>query len=327
MMNKILWFILFSNLIYCQNSYHPHSSGQLINHSYFSLSYNETHEQAEWVLYHLTSDMINGIFERTDNFRIDSKVITGSATKSDYFNSGYDRGHLAPASDMKISMTSMSESFLLSNVSPQNSSFNRGGWKKLESLVRSWVLSEGDMYVVTGPIFSSNNGSIGLNKVTIPAYFYKIIYSKNKDKMIGLVMPNAKINNSLKYYVKSIDYIESLTGIDFFHQLDDEYENLLESNKNINDWNFNSVSKPSSNSKEASSQQCKGIAKSTSLRCKKMTKNDNGYCHIHKNQSLSDYDTLPLNLFHLGKCNALTKKGVQCKRNASEGTRFCWQHK
>tara|TARA_B100000900_G_C20500464_1_gene683481 strand:- start:546 stop:1031 length:486 start_codon:yes stop_codon:yes gene_type:complete len=159
--------------------------------------------------------------------------------KSDYYKSGYDRGHLAPAGDMKISSISMSESFLLSNISPQNSSFNRGGWKKLESQVRNWVLSEGNMYVVTGPILSNPIGSIGSNRVTIPSFYYKIVYSRSNDKMIGIVMPNQKITNDLKYYVKSVDYIESITGIDFFHQLEDVYEEKLESEINLKDWNFN----------------------------------------------------------------------------------------
>ena len=140
---------------------------------------------------------------------------------------------------MKISSISMSESFLLSNISPQNSSFNRGGWKKLESQVRNWVLSEGNMYVVTGPILSNPIGSIGSNRVTIPSFYYKIVYSRSNDKMIGIVMPNQKITNDLKYYVKSVDYIESITGIDFFHQLEDVYEEKLESEINLKDWNFN----------------------------------------------------------------------------------------
>ena len=159
--------------------------------------------------------------------------------KSDYYKSGYDRGHLDPAGDMKISSTSMSEQVLLSNISPQKSSFNSGGWNKLESQVRKWVLSEGNMYVVTGPVLSNPIGSIGANRVTIPSYFYKIVYSKSNDKMIGIVMPNQKITNNLIYYVKTVDYIQSITGIDFFHQLEDVYEEKLESEINLNGWNFN----------------------------------------------------------------------------------------
>ena len=235
---KVTLFLVIPYFTFSQSNFHPNSDGQKIDHSYYSLSYNEAHEQAEWVYYFLTSSMINGSYERSDNFRNDNKVKTGSAFKSDYYKSGYDRGHLAPAGDMKISSTSMSESFLLSNISPQHSSFNRGGWKKLESQVRSWVLSEGNMYVVTGPILFNPIGSIGSNRVTIPSYFYKIVYSKSNDKMIGLVMPNQKITNDLKHYVKSVDYIESITEIDFFHQLDDDYEEELESDVNLKDWNF-----------------------------------------------------------------------------------------
>lgn len=239
-MKKLLFILLcFPLLSFTQNKLYPKSNGQFVNHSYFSLSYNENHEQAEWVYYFLTSDMINGDYKRTEDFRTDNKIRTGSASKADYYKSGYDRGHLAPAGDMKISRTSMSESFLLSNISPQNPSFNRGGWKKLESQVRSWILSEGEMYVVTGPILSNPIGSIGSNNVTVPSYFYKIIYSKSKDKMIGLVMPNQKTNTDLKHYVKSVDYIESLTGIDFFHQLEDKNEEELESKINLKSWNFN----------------------------------------------------------------------------------------
>ena len=87
-MNKILLFFTLPILVYSQTNYQPLSTGQLIDHSYFSLSYNETHEQAEWVYYHLTSRMINGSYERTNNFRTDVKVKTGSATKSDYYKSG-----------------------------------------------------------------------------------------------------------------------------------------------------------------------------------------------------------------------------------------------
>tara|TARA_B110000003_G_scaffold14751_1_gene14456 strand:+ start:300 stop:1247 length:948 start_codon:yes stop_codon:yes gene_type:complete len=307
-----------------QTDLKPKSKGQLVNHSYFSLSYNESHEQSEWVYYLLTSYMINGNHQRTENFRTDNNIRTGSASKSDYYKSGYDRGHLAPAGDMKISSISMSESFLLSNISPQNPSFNRGGWKKLESQVRSWVLSEGEMYIVTGPILNNQIESIGSNSVTVPSCFYKIIYSKSNDKMIGLVMPNKKINNDLKYYVKSIDYIEDLTGIDFFHQLDDVKEDELESLINLKKWNFNIVSKPSNGSNQVTSKQCSGIAKSTYLRCKNNTKNENGYCYLHHSQS-SDY-VPPAKTNYRGRCTATTKKGTQCKRNASDSTKYCWQH-
>ncbi len=102
------------------------TTGQIVEHTYFTLSYSEDHEQAEWVYYELTPMLINGTQARTDNFRPDPKVSTVSAQLSDYKGSGYDRGHLCPAGDMKLNKTAMSETFYLSNMSPQEASFNRG---------------------------------------------------------------------------------------------------------------------------------------------------------------------------------------------------------
>ena len=213
---------------------------QIIYHSYYTLSYNEKHEQAKWVAYKLTSDQILGTFPRKDNFRVDPKVKTGSAKLSDYKGSGYDRGHLAPAADMKMNEISMSESFFMSNMSPQRPSFNRGIWKKLEQLVRSWAMKEKTIYIVTGPILSDDLSFIG-NNVSIPNYYFKVIldYSDLDIKGIGFILPNIKSNNSLSSYAVSIDKVEDLTGIDFFTNLPDEDEILIESNLSISSWDFN----------------------------------------------------------------------------------------
>ena len=203
------------------------------------MSYNEKHEQANWVVYKLTANQLSGIFSRKDNFKIDAKVLTGSARLSDYKGSGYDRGHLAPAADMKISKISMSESFLMSNMSPQHPGFNRGIWKKLEELVRNWALKEETIYIATGPILEDNLPYIG-NNVSIPDYYYKVIldYSQPDIKGIGFILPNAKSNIPLTDYAVSIDKVEELTGIDFFTNLPDEIEMGIESSYNISLWNF-----------------------------------------------------------------------------------------
>ena len=114
------------------------TTGQIIEHTHYTLSYSEQHEQAEWVAYELTASEVNGSYDRTDNFRRDPEVETGSASLADFKGSGYDRGHLAPAGDMSFSLTAMSESFYLSNMTPQETGFNRGIWRQLESQVRDW---------------------------------------------------------------------------------------------------------------------------------------------------------------------------------------------
>ena len=216
-------------------NFEPVSSGQIVRQAYYTLAYSEENEQASWVFYQLNLENINGTQSRTDDFRADPSVSTGSASLSDYKGSGYDRGHLCPAADMAQNKTVMSESFFLSNMSPQIASFNRGIWSVAESQVREWGLEYGKIYVVTGPIFKNNIGTIGLNEVTIPGYYYKIVFD-GKDNMIGLILPHASSSKNLDEFVVTVDFIEQQTGIDFVKGLDDQLENNLEGKISTSGW-------------------------------------------------------------------------------------------
>ena len=219
----------------------PISGEQIINHFGYSLSYNEDHEQANWVIYELTDYEVSGGVKRKNQFRSDPKVKTASASLSDYRGSGYDRGHLAPAGDMKSTYTAMSESFYMSNMSPQLPSFNRGIWKKLESTVRNWAVDYQKVYIVTGAVLTASYPTIGINKVSIPEFYYKVIldYEQPEIKGIGFILPNQKSNKSLQSYAVSIDEVERFTGIDFFHSLPDDVEKQIESDAAVNKWSFN----------------------------------------------------------------------------------------
>ena len=215
----------------------PLSGGESVEHAYYKLAYSEEHEQALWVFYMLNVDMVSGKVGRTDNFREDPLVLTTSATLDDYKGSGYDRGHLCPAASMSYNETSMSESFYMSNMSPQAPSCNRGRWKSLETAVRNWVLTEDTLWVVSGPIFKDNLGTIGADQVTVPGYYYKVIFDPTETpKMIGFIMPNAKMPNDIEYYAVTIDKVEQETGIDFFPGLPDALENELESSFDFSAW-------------------------------------------------------------------------------------------
>ncbi len=289
-------FLIFSLLLGCVSllaqEYTPVSNDETICHTYYSLGYSEEHEQAAWVYYHLTPPMVSGAASRSDNFRPDPKVSTLSAVLSDYVGSGYDRGHLCPAASMSLNAESMSESFFMSNMSPQEPSFNRGRWKQLEELVRSWVVDSIGIHVVSGPIFKDNRGSIGGNEVTVPGYYYKAIYSPVQDQMIGFIMPNEKLSAPLISYVATIDAIEELTHIDLFSQLESEYQAALESTTTLAKWSFDgkttsSATQPkvtSEVSSPSSSGVCRGRTKSGSA-CKNKTSNPNGYCHLHQSQA------------------------------------------
>jgi endonuclease G len=202
----------------------------LIEHTGFSLVYSEHHEQAKWVAYELTlEETLRGV-ERSDRFLPDPKVSTGTATDNDYKRSGYDRGHLAPAADMSWSAQAMKESFYYSNISPQVPAFNRGIWKRLEEQVRRWAQQDTSVYIVTGPVLAENLPSIGTNRVSVPAYFYKalLVYRNTTKKGIAFIMPNEKSARPLQQFAVTIDSLEQLTGIDFFPALPDSTEARLE---------------------------------------------------------------------------------------------------
>jgi endonuclease G len=324
-MKRLILLLFFVPFLSYGQSYLPKSNGELVSHVYYTLSYNEKHEQAEWVHYYLDKNQISRNIERTNNFRVDKKVSTGTASLADYKGSGYDRGHLAPAGDMKKDRISMSQSFLMSNIAPQNASFNRGGWKKLENLVRGWI-NNNALYITTAGVLENDLKTIGFNRVSVPNRFYKIIYNPKDQQMIAFLMPNQKITLPLISYVVTVDKIETLTGIDFYSEMEDDLEEKLESEKTIKGWDFNP--KLTSFSKAIKSNsvsvQCSGTAKSTGNQCRNKTKNENGYCYAHQKQS-PDYKAPPKTNY-VGRCNATTKKGTRCKRNASSGSRFCWQH-
>jgi len=251
-MKKILTILIAIScqFAYCQEILLPEINPNdiIVNHYAYTLNYNEEHEQAERVAYYLTKDRVYGTMKRTNDFRPDSKVKTGSATLADYKGSGYDRGHLAPAADMKWLATAMSESFYMSNMSPQRPGFNRGIWKRLEQLVRSWAIECEQIYIVTGPVLKGSFKSIGLNQISVPECYYKVVlnYKKPELKGIGLILANTSSKKPLRNYAVTIDYIESITGIDFFVDLLDNVEEVIESNLDLNKWSFNvsNYSKP-----------------------------------------------------------------------------------
>lgn len=195
---------------------------EIVNHEYYTLSYNEKHEQPNWVQYIVTREMINGPAQRESAFVEDTCVSTFSAKSADYKKSGFDRGHLCPAADMRLNNKCMSETFYMSNISPQRHQFNAGVWLDLENYVRSLVDRYDSLYVVTGPVLTDDLPCIygKYNNVSVPEYFYKIIYSEKHSWMLGYLVPhktNYKTKKELFMYKVPVDSIESLTQIDFFH--------------------------------------------------------------------------------------------------------------
>jgi len=216
------------------------SQGQLIHHDYYSLSYDNDNEQAEWVAYELKREELKAPnVKRSRNFRKDASVRGESAHHKDYSNSGYTRGHMAPAGDMAFNEEAMRQSFYMSNMSPQTRACNNGIWKELEENVRNWGYDHKHLYIVTGPIFDDPNPQkIGRAKVTVPDRFFKIILDNTEPKREGIayIIPNDVSERPLSDYAVSIDEVEKITGFDFFADLLVDDEAQLESSYELDHW-------------------------------------------------------------------------------------------
>ncbi|MEI8048747.1 MAG: DNA/RNA non-specific endonuclease [Bacteroidota bacterium] len=301
----LILYIFISYFAAAQDiSYYPKCDASCtVNHTYYRLCYSEADEQAKWVAYKLTAAQVNNkLCERTDDFRVDPNVKTGSATLDDYKGSGYDRGHLCPAADRHFSCDAMSETFFMSNMSPQSPSFNRGIWGKLESKVRDWAVLYNEVFVVTGPILNGQKlGAIGENQVTVPKYYFKTLL-KNDGKAwtcIAMVLPNEAGNRQWGDYAITVDSLEKLTSVDFYPGLPDSVENVIEAQKNLSKWDLAGSSTGVNNSKSknpetAPKTQNSDKPKSTGAVSK--------------------------------QCTAVTQKGTRCKRLTTSPNGKCWQH-
>ena len=213
-------------------------SEQIITHKGYTVSYNSDWCVPNWVAYELTKDEASGNEERADRFEPDPDVKGTSPTFRDYSHSEYDRGHMAPAGDMKWDKTAMKESFYLSNICPQDHNLNSGDWNDLEMKIRYWARKYGNIYIACGPIMSNNPETIGYNNVAVPDAFYKVCLCQinGEWQALGFIFKNVAGHNPLSSYCKSIDEVEEITGIDFFPKLEDKIENRVEAQYNSNIW-------------------------------------------------------------------------------------------
>lgn len=211
----------------------------IIRHKHYILSYSEEHEQAEWVAYYLTGDAKQLRYERP-YFKQDPLVATDSAHWNNYKNTGYDKGHLVPAGDMRFSEDAYKDTFLTSNVAPQNKAFNAGVWNRLEQKIRYWAEKYKAVYIITGGVLHDNMVTIGEEEVAVPDYFYKIVVRFQNDDlvMLAFLIPNAKSDAPLYTFATTIEEIEQITGIDFNQKLMARIEEKIEKELSYKEWGF-----------------------------------------------------------------------------------------
>jgi endonuclease G len=156
--------------------------------------------------------------KRTNRFFADARLRSAErATLEDYKNSGYDRGHMAPAGDMPTAQA-MAQSFSLANMVPQAPEHNRGVWaKSVEMATRSYVKRAlGDVYVITGPVYVPSivqSPSIGPGQVRVPKYLFKLVYDQGRNR----AWAHWSENSNATVASKPISYAELMkrTGVEF----------------------------------------------------------------------------------------------------------------
>ncbi len=221
---------------------HAKRSEQVIRHEGYTVSYNSDYKIANWVAYELTGEEAKSKkAERSNKFVPDPAVKGATATNEDYTRTGYDRGHLAPAGDMKWSTKAMRESFYFSNICPQKPGLNRGIWKDLEEQSRLWARDYGSLLIATGPVITDSMKQMGKNRVGVPGAFYKVIcyVSGNEYKAIAFILENRDYKKTaLKSMAIPVDSVEKVTGIDFFPAVPDEQEKRMEAKIDWDSWSF-----------------------------------------------------------------------------------------
>jgi endonuclease G len=281
----ILLFFLNSLILAQEFNYLPTvKEGEVVKHTYYTLSFVDKYKQAEWAAYKLTDWMIKGPGERDNKFKPDPLIENGTAVDKDYRNSGYDRGHLCPAADMSWLQEAMDETFYLSNISPQKPLFNRGIWKALEEKVREWVKKEHVLYIVTGGALDESLSMIGVNKnIAVPKLFYKVIldYDGPEKKGIGFILANEASAEPLSDFAVTIDSVEALTHIDFFPAIPDKTEREIEGKLDLAKWNLDAPAPEKVNVNEKADSRCKAYTKE-GTRCKRKAVPGSDYCRQHQ---------------------------------------------
>ncbi len=156
--------------------------------------------------------------KRTNRFFADARLRSAErATLEDYKNSGYDRGHMAPAGDMPTAQA-MAQSFSLANMVPQAPEHNRGVWaKSVEMATRNYVKrAAGDVYVITGPVFVpgiAQSPSIGPGQVRVPKYLFKLVYDQGRNRAWAYWSENS--NATLASKPISYGELVQRTGVEF----------------------------------------------------------------------------------------------------------------
>ena len=203
----------------------------------YAVDYSNDNKTPVYVVEHLTRAHLLGKFQRANNFRSDIDLPKEyRSSVNEYDHSGYDRGHMAPADDFTWSAKAMSESFLLSNMVPQNPNNNRGIWKHVEEMQRHTALLFGEVYVISGTIYSTAKHK-KMGSVSVPDHLYKIIIDTANKRSIAFLFPNSDIPvEDVGKYIVTIKSIQDQTGIKYLPNLPADLAHLESDLGDLGQW-------------------------------------------------------------------------------------------
>ena len=205
----------------------------IVRHIGYTASYNHTTLCPDWVAWELTANEANGQLEGQYSFSRDPNVAFPKASREDYANSGWDKGHMAPRADMKWSHQALEESYFFTNICPQNHEMNSQAWRKIEELTRRAARHYGKVLVVCGPLYTGcETETIGEACVWVPTKFYKAL-AVDIDGVwhtVGFIVENNPQSHSPKSYATTVDSVEVLAGRNLFPSVDEQAEAAF-------DWN------------------------------------------------------------------------------------------
>lgn len=213
---------------------------QLRQYEGFALSFNPELHIPNYVVWELTAQEARSSATSRDRaqFAPDDDV-EGCAALADYRGSGFDRGHMAPAADMKWSERAMADCHLLTNIAPQTHSLNGGPWKTIEDNCRNWAMRDSAIVIICGPVVTDRlTHTIGENRVAVPDRFFKVVLAPYADppRGIGFLMSNYDTSGGAQASAVSIDQVEAVTGYDFFSALPDDIEADVEAQCSYSQW-------------------------------------------------------------------------------------------
>lgn len=190
---------------------------RICRHAYV-VAYDQKAKIPVWSSYTLIPQNALGCVPRSNAFVADSSV-PNSATTKDYVGSRYDKGHNVPNGDMSFDQEAELESFLMTNMSPQAPSFNRGIWKLLETSVRGWTVGLNQPFTIyAGNVYKLSNITIG-DGVVVPHAMYKIVINNSTGQTVGWMFPHTppypNLGNDLTKFRMPITQIEHIAGVKF----------------------------------------------------------------------------------------------------------------